>query len=629
MTTLYKAFAKLWCSVLLTVIVTHNCCAQVKFTNNNSIRFCLSNNNGLEKIWGETANIPGVYFDEMLPAFFQRKITFEKFELNKSKLKWIFTGIQGGITVTISADTIELVQRYYDSYGFNKMQNNEFIAKRFPQSDFLLTKVAINTISIKSIMVEVNHALGLKLYVNDNKVSEQLTQIDVSKHQLQTIGTTINVCGQLETPQVDEVKLNILNNMKHQEILGFGGITSPIAYSLLSQQGKNKWWSLLKEYNLLIQREYPIGKKLKDDYSNWDKLANATPHYYGDNFPNGEVTDFSYNKKIQDLGGMVVFEFWELPDWAVKKDETNNKLTRIPLYDKYTAAIVNYCINSKLKTGKAPAIVGIQNEVTQPDEVWREMTIKLREALNKNGFKDVAIHMHNAVTLNGGAKAVSAFSHKNTVWEKINYTASNIYDYQNYFTKPNSFDTVINTWSDSLKGKLTKPFLSVEMCVNDAKYQSGSYKIAFLMGELYHKNMVQLNAVSLMYCWLLINTVQPSFAASRSLFTIDESSNNIPKASSYQLRVFGAFSRHLLKGMQRIEVTSSDEDLLASAYKKEKNTVLIVLNKSNATKRIALQNFSSKFSKIEIVSPYMQNEILDIKTNKDLLIEPGSIVTFF
>ena len=96
------------------------------------------------------------------------------------------------------------------------------------------------------------------------------------------------------------------------------------------------------------------------------------------------------------------------------------------------------------------------------------------------------------------------------------------YDYQQNFTNPDKFDEQIAAWNQEIAGKQLKPFLAIEMCVNAPAYQSGSYKIAFLMGELYHKDLTMMNAAALGYCWNLLNTVQPSFEASRNLFAVDE-----------------------------------------------------------------------------------------------------------
>lgn len=590
--------------------------------------FCRSDKDDLVNIWGSGISIPGIYFKEHLPALFKRRLAFSKSDLKTTKLKWIFTGEDGGVTITISSDSIALEQRYYDSFGFNSMKDGEIVSSRYPQSQFTSFKTDLKTKSINSVALEMDDGLGLKLFVNDTLITEQTTQLDFSRHQLLIDGLKLDVCGKLQVPRTTEVAIMLDTTEKHQEILGFGGITSPVAYNMLSAEGKEKWWDFLKEYNLLIQREYPMGFQLNEDFSNWDTLEDATPHYYGDNFPNGEVSDFGYNRKIQQMGGMVVFEFWKFPEWMVNKSASEEDSNAVPLYDKYTAAIVDYCEKAKEKTGKAPAIVGIQNEVEQPAEVWQQMTLALRKALDKNRFDEVKIHMHNGSRLKNGIAALNAFTSDKKVWEAIDYSASNLYDYQNYFTDPDGFDNVIEKWNASFNGQPKKPFISTEMCINDSKYQSGSYRVAFLMGELYHKNMVQFDAVSMMYCWLLVNTVQPSFSASRSLFTIDRSNNNLPIASSYQLRVFGAFSKHLLKGMHRIGATSSDKNLLVSAYSNgEKNTV-IILNRDTEPKEIDFSEFGN-ISMMETVSPYQENRTSEILDSQRLVVAPGSIVTLY
>ena len=61
-----------------------------------------------------------------------------------------------------------------------------------------------------------------------------------------------------------------------------------------------------------------MGTKLLPDMSNLDNLADAKPHYYGDDFPNGEVSNFDYNAQSLKLGGKVIYEWWALPAWAAK-----------------------------------------------------------------------------------------------------------------------------------------------------------------------------------------------------------------------------------------------------------------------------------------------------------------------
>jgi hypothetical protein len=65
------------------------------------------------------------------------------------------------------------------------------------------------------------------------------------------------------------------------------------------------------------------------------------------------------------MGGLVMFEFWHLHKWATEYDRVESvifgKEIRRPIMKEYTRAMVNYCQTAKEKTGKASAIVGIQN----------------------------------------------------------------------------------------------------------------------------------------------------------------------------------------------------------------------------------------------------------------------------
>ena len=67
-----------------------------------------------------------------------------------------------------------------------------------------------------------------------------------------------------------------------------------------------------------------------------------------------------------------------------------------PSPDEYARIVVEYCREAKQRTGSAPAIVGIQNEVEQAPEVFAEMVLVLRRELDKAGFKGVKIHMADA-----------------------------------------------------------------------------------------------------------------------------------------------------------------------------------------------------------------------------------------
>ncbi len=569
------------------------------------------------KIWGGADQYAAVYPEEMLPAFFVRTLQFKDLPPEDGTFEWIFTGSKGGITIKINREEIVLIQRYYDSFGFNEVnvETGKIKVDRYPQKNFIETKTKYFG-KISAISFESNSNLLVKLKVNDELIVQLPCLFDLTRHQLKYAGKG-TIAGTIFRPrQGEKVHIRINPAREFQEILGFGGILSPSAYWTLNKAGKEKWWNLIKEYNLLLQREYPTSGRLKSDFSNWDDPAYLVPHYYGDNFPNGELTDFDYVKKIRALGGIDIFEFWTLPGFMYENGKLNCQ--------KYAEAMVSYCKTSVKKTGKAPEIVGIQNEVRQTPETWRDMTISLRQQLDANGFKNIKIHAHNPGTLKDGIGAVRSFQQYPGVWEKLDFAATNLYDYQSSIFSPDDYDKRIADFNN-LVGK--KPFISTEICINAPFLQTDAYKIAFSYGMLYHKNMAQLNAIAIMYCWTLLDYTQPSFASTRTLFTLDHANDMQPVASGFQLRTFGAFSRHIRKGMKRVEVFQESSPLLVTAYADRKNKTVVVLNPTTRPVAFDIQWNTSNFRGVERTSSYHSNQ--NVKVSETIVVEPGEILTFY
>ena len=412
---------------------------------------------------------------------------------------------------------------------------------------------------------------------------------------------------------------------KHQTILGFGGSVSVPAYTQLSEAGKQRWWKQVSEYNLLIQREYPTGQHLKLDLSNFDHLDDASAHYYGDNFPNGEVSDFQYLKHIHLLGGKSIFEFWQLPPWvAQSKTGTDRKPTETVNVAEYVRAVVGYCMEAKKASGFAPNIVGVQNEIVQAPDTWKEMILRLREGLDRAGFKAVKIQMPDATSLAVGVTTAKTIAGLPEAWKDIDYAASHVYDFQTFFENPDGYDEVMHSYKASIG---SKPFLATEFAVNRPAYQSGSYRVALAMAQLYHKTMTILDAETLLYCWTLLDVEEPTFGASRSLFVPDRDYGNIPKPSSYQLRTFGAFSRRLREGMVRVDADSGDPDLMVSAYEGPSGArTAIVLNRSTVPHSIHIAWPGSPFTVLEVASPYAANEVRK-PSPRELVVQPGEIMT--
>ena len=271
-------------------------------------------------------------------------------------------------------------------------------------------------------------------------------------------------------------------------------------------------------------------------------------------------------------------------------------------------------------------IVGIQNEVRQNRENWQGMTLALRKALDENGFRQVRIHQQDMGRIIDGIESARDFRENNEVWETLDFAATHMYDYQLYFFDPDGFDSLITAFKEVIGDK---PFLSTELCVNDPAFQTGSYRIAFAMAQLYHKNLTLLDASAIMYCWVLLNTVQPSYEASRSLFGVDKMNGSVPRPSSYQLRTYGAWSRRIKKGMWRVEASSTDPDLLVTAFRGKEGETVVLVNRSDKEITGTVPTGTGPYTYLERSSQYHQNrvEIPGEDHQIELSILPGEIIT--
>lgn len=567
--------------------------------------------------WGRPDKIARVYFHELLPAFFERTLTLENDLPPDGSLVWIFTGKHAGFTIELGPRELRVSQRYYDSYALY----GNAVSGNYPQK---ITREAVipYTGHPRTVKVALNSHLALEVFVNGQMLVEQPCLFDVSRSQLEFDAPRNQhevLAGALEPTTLSDATLTVDPATTYQTMLGFGGSPSIPAYLSLSPEGKRRYWKILNDYNLRIDREYPMGTRLKPDMSNLDDPADASPHYYGDNFPNGELSNFDYNKHILALGGQVIYEMWALPAWATQPGPGGHPEANP---EAYARAMVTYCRMEKARTGKPPDIVGVQNEVTEPPQIALEMVRELRRQLDAAGFQAVKIHMADAPFMYQGVERANALREHPDVWKSIDYAAVHEYDYQDFFTDPDLYDVRMRAMKEASRGK---PFLATEICVNKPSLQQPSYRVAFTEGQLYHKNLTILNSVGLLYCWLILDVEQPSFGASRALLVPDRYDGSVPVPSSYQLRVLGAYSRHVLRGMQRVAVASSDPDLLATAFRDSHNATLVVLNRSMQAKRLDVRWNGVQWRELERTSLYEQNA--DSAAPQQIVIQPGEIVT--
>jgi hypothetical protein len=580
--------------------------------------------------WGHPDEIARKYFHENLPALFERTITLDAPIPERSTLRWIFTGPRAGFTVELTSSKVRVSERYYDSTALYEGQGN------YPEKTVFADERQY-TGEARSLTVIADAHLAVRVLVNGQQIVEAPMLFDVTRHQLMLAASrTVHevVDGSLLQPEPKDATIVINPSEVHQTMLGFGGSPSIPAYTELSDEGKREYWQIIKSYNLLLFREYPMGTELKPDLSNLEDLSDATPHYYGDNFPNSELSSFDYGRHVLALGGSVIYELWALPSWATvpysdshaadAPNATPTKPTKqVANPDEYAHIVVAYCQKAQAATGTAPAIVGLENEVDQPNDVAAAMALAVRRELDKAGFTQTRIHMADASYMFLGVDRAKALRNDAAAWNAIDFSATQEYDFQEFISNPHLYDARLKAMHEAAAGK---PFLATEICINDPHYQEPSYRIAFAVAQLYHKNLTELDAIALMYCWTLLDVEQPTFAGSRSLLAPDRTRGWIPVPTSFQLRVLGAYSRHILKGMKRIGVETGDPELLATAFAGGNDETLIVINRSTTARRLAIQGAAHSWTEIERTGLEEENAVSPFRT--DNVIQPGEIVVF-
>lgn len=573
--------------------------------------------------WSRPDEIARKYFHDDLGALFDRTLVLEDVIPQRTALRWIFTGPHAGFTVELTSTKVRVSERYYDSIGMYAGQGNYSERIVFDQEKQF-------TGAARSLTVIADAHLAVKVLVNETQIVEAPLLFDVTRHQLMYAAprTAHDVVeGKLLKPEVSIATVALDAAKTYQTMLGFGGSPSITAYAEMSGAGKREYWELLKRYNLLISREYPMGTELKHDLSNMESLADATPHYYGDNFPNSEVSSFEYNRHVQELGGGVIYELWALPKWATAPysgpqtvDAWNKQVKDAANPEEYARIVVEYCRREQVATGAAPLIVGLENEVDQPPTVFAAMATTLRRELDKAGFALTAIHIADASYMFEGVKRMEDLRKDTAAWQAVDYAATHEYDFQEFLANPDLYDARMKQMHEAAGAK---PFLATEICINDPHYQEPSFRIALAVAQLYHKNLTELDAVALMYCWTLLDVEQPTFAGSRSLLAPDRTRGWMPEATSFELRVLGAYSRHIRKGMRRVEAASGDADLLTTAFTDGKDETLVMINRGTTARQVTVLGASPKWMEMERTGLEEENEVA--AAPGQIVVAPGEI----
>lgn len=589
-------------------------------------RFDFASDGPIGPGWTRPDQIARVYVHESLPALFQRTVQLEGDVPSHTKLSWIFTGPHAGVTVELTESKIRLLERFYDSTGLSETGGYPERIVRDQERPYLGHP--------RTLTVIVDAHLSVQVLLNGEVMLSEPLVFDLTRHQLMFSGPRnqhLVLAGAVVQPQPESATVTVLPRSEHQTMIGFGGSPSIPAYMQLSEEGKRRYWDLLRHYNLLIDREYPMGTQLKQDLSNVENLQEATPHYYGDNFPNGEVSNFDYSRRTRELGGEVLYEMWALPHWAVEAytpqgrpilDAWGKQVRTAAKPEVYAHIVVTFCKLAQERSGAAPEIVGVQNEVEQAPEIYAAMTSALRKALDAAGFQKTKIQMADAPYVWMATGRIRDLRRFPQAWSETDYTAAHQYDYQEYLANPDLYDERLRAMKEAGGGK---PFLATEICLNDPHFQEPSYRLALQVGQLYQKDLTEADAEMLLYCWLLLDVEQPTFGGSRALLIPDRARGEIPVASSFQLRVLGAFSRHVLKGMRRVESHASNPDLMTAAFTDGQRSTVIVLNRSTLPQHLRMNWQGQQWTRMERTSFYAENE--ETAAPAEIVVEPGEIVT--
>ena len=319
--------------------------------------------------WSRPDEIARKYFHENLPALFARTLALDADFPPRATLRWIFTGPRAGFTVELTSSKVRIAERYYDSMALYEGQGN------FPEKT-TFTDERQYTGGARTVTVIADAHLAVRILLNGRQILEAPLLFDVTRHQLMLAASRTAhqvVTGALLQPDAKMATITLNPSDVHQTMLGFGGSPSIPAYAELSDEGKSEYWQILKRYNLLLSREYPMGTELKPDLSNLEDLRDATPHYYGDNFPNSEyrtsitagTCSGSWRRRdLRALGTAIMGHSALQRPQRRRHRKQAHKACRESR--RIRAHRGTYCRKAQAATGTAPLIVGMENEVDQP-----------------------------------------------------------------------------------------------------------------------------------------------------------------------------------------------------------------------------------------------------------------------
>ena len=201
-------------------------------------------------------NVPGPprkYFSEWLPALFERTLEMDEWSANQPPLRWIFTGPCGGFTVEAGGGKASLTVRYYDSPGLAKVPPVQPRPGRHPEDLFEETSVEYRG-ELKTITVVADHRLTLSVRLNGKEALTSRAAPDVNQHQLAFTGLEGAARGRLLPPALETAAVTVDDAVRFQEMLGWGGTTTPPAFAELMRFEVDRTRQLFDQGTPLLDR---------------------------------------------------------------------------------------------------------------------------------------------------------------------------------------------------------------------------------------------------------------------------------------------------------------------------------------------------------------------------------------